>query len=608
MKIFTSLLCIVVFFTRWTHIQAADFIVSAGNVYDTDGLVAAILAANANTDAVNTIQLAEGSLYILDRIHSNAEDLDGNYGPVGLPSFARNKKLIIQGNGATIRRESTDKFRLMFAFMHSQLVINNLTFESGNIEDIGGAALMINFNARLELTACKFQNNSTDQGSGGALFLRIRSKSIIRNCQFTNNLAHDDGGAIYSVLADLQVESCKFVNNKVINLEPPSTVGETGGGAIFVDGADENENKGNVSITLSEFDGNESSNDQGRFAFGGAIFLFAYNNNTFVVDQCIIKNSFTNTFGGGLCFSGSGLSGGDSFNASFKFTNSTIDNNTTNGQGAGIWIGDGGNKKKSPKITLSNLTIHNNVTQEFGGGLVSYFQGLNLNNCTIANNQAQKNGGGIFGDASININNCILYNNTSPEAPNTNHCSRAHQGSGNIQFPNSNILCVSGITILDPLLGPLQNNGGSTPTMALLEGSPAIDAGNNTCINTDQRGLFRSGKCDIGAFELNGLETDPNPEPEPDTTNTELVNAFNILTPNGDGRNDTWLIEKLNEIGSYQIRVMTKNGQTVLQTNNYNQDWDGTYQGKALPAGIYYYSIQINGEKKPITGYITLIR
>ena len=56
----------------------------------------------------------------------------------------------------------------------------------------------------------------------------------------------------------------------------------------------------------------------------------------------------------------------------------------------------------------------------------------------------------------------------------------------------------------DPLLGPLVDNGGPTETMALLPGSPAINAGDNaTCEVTDQRGVSRpqAGRCDIGAYE-----------------------------------------------------------------------------------------------------------
>jgi hypothetical protein len=63
--------------------------------------------------------------------------------------------------------------------------------------------------------------------------------------------------------------------------------------------------------------------------------------------------------------------------------------------------------------------------------------------------------------------------------------------TGRIDFP------------LDPKLGPLQDNGGPTWTHALLEGSAAIDAGDDSAApTTDQRGLSRVGTSDIGAFEL----------------------------------------------------------------------------------------------------------
>ena len=58
---------------------------------------------------------------------------------------------------------------------------------------------------------------------------------------------------------------------------------------------------------------------------------------------------------------------------------------------------------------------------------------------------------------------------------------------------------------VDPLLGPLANNGGDTQTFSLLPGSPALDAGNNaTCLATDQRGVARpqGPACDIGAYEV----------------------------------------------------------------------------------------------------------
>ncbi len=103
---------------------------------------------------------------------------------------------------------------------------------------------------------------------------------------------------------------------------------------------------------------------------------------------------------------------------------------------------------------------------------------------------------------------------------------------------------------------------------------------------------------------------DPN-DPEPinpdDPALAGSLQAFNLITPNGDGRNDVWAIAGLNDLGSYYIRVLTRAGQAVFETDNYRQDWSGTHQGRPLPAGVYYYSITIAGQKKAVTGHLTIL-
>jgi len=79
-------------------------------------------------------------------------------------------------------------------------------------------------------------------------------------------------------------------------------------------------------------------------------------------------------------------------------------------------------------------------------------------------------------------------------------------GGGNVQWPdvknngNADMPCAAGILFADPELLPLGDNGGPTETMALPEGSPAIDVGAD-CPERDQRGEARAGECDSGAFE-----------------------------------------------------------------------------------------------------------
>jgi hypothetical protein len=223
-------------------------------------------------------------------------------------------------------------------------------------------------------------------------------------------------------------------------------------------------------------------------------------------------------------------------------TNSTIISNTifTTYQGGGVINAEGGT------LTLNNSTISGNSTSGNtpGGGLASVVGATTiLNNCTLSGNSA-RSGGGVFVDSgSVSVINATIVNNT---AVNTS-TSGIQLTGGTLSLGNSivannsvtNNLAISGgvftslgynltnssagtpfaattdLTNTDPLLGPLQDNGGpsassGTWTHALLPGSPAIDAipVASCTLATDQRGVSRpqpaGGNCDIGAFESYG--------------------------------------------------------------------------------------------------------
>jgi len=78
----------------------------------------------------------------------------------------------------------------------------------------------------------------------------------------------------------------------------------------------------------------------------------------------------------------------------------------------------------------------------------------------------------------------------------------------------------------------------------------------------------------------------------------------NTFTPNGDGINDTWVISGLETDPSALVRVFNRYGIEVYKSTGYGKAWDGQYDGKKLPSGVYYY---INGNKETFSGSVTIL-
>jgi len=88
----------------------------------------------------------------------------------------------------------------------------------------------------------------------------------------------------------------------------------------------------------------------------------------------------------------------------------------------------------------------------------------------------------------------------------------------------------------------------------------------------------------------------------------QKVTVPNAFSPNGDAVNDTWNITALELFEGADIKVMNRYGELVFQRTGYLKPWDGKYQNKDLPAGVYYYVIQLQSDMKPISGSVTIIR
>jgi predicted outer membrane repeat protein len=172
---------------------------------------------------------------------------------------------------------------------------------------------------------------------------------------------------------------------------------------------------------------------------------------------------------------------------------STFSGNTAGGGGGGI--GSFG-----ASITITNSTFSGNTALNNSGGGISA-DILTVTNSTIASNTSNTIGGGISSGSTTTLKNTIIANNQGSD------CFGAitSQGYNLASDGTCNLTASTDLPTTEPMLGPLQDNGGPTFTQALLPGSPAIDAGGDCPPPpTDQRGVSRpqGTACDIGAFEV----------------------------------------------------------------------------------------------------------
>jgi gliding motility-associated-like protein len=82
----------------------------------------------------------------------------------------------------------------------------------------------------------------------------------------------------------------------------------------------------------------------------------------------------------------------------------------------------------------------------------------------------------------------------------------------------------------------------------------------------------------------------------------------NTFTPNGDGYNDRWDIKDLNQYVGCVVEVYNTAGALIFRSTGYGQPWDGTSNGKPVPAGTYYYVIDPKNGRSRIAGYVTVLR
>ncbi|MDB4919712.1 gliding motility-associated C-terminal domain-containing protein [Mucilaginibacter sp.] len=110
------------------------------------------------------------------------------------------------------------------------------------------------------------------------------------------------------------------------------------------------------------------------------------------------------------------------------------------------------------------------------------------------------------------------------------------------------------------------------------------------------------GKVELTVTDQNGCTASQTINIASHCTEIKMGNTF---TPNADGINDTWTIEGLDIIAS--VKVYNRSGTLVLDSRGYTEPWDGTYKGRKLPAGTYYYVIYARAGAQALSGWVSII-
>ena len=272
---------------------------------------------------------------------------------------------------------------------------------------------------------------------------------------------------------------------------------------------------GEVTIRGSIFSGNSASE-------GGGLYSYANSGSLLVENTSITGNTVIGPFGSGY---GGGIKIAHRTDATAIIRNTTIAGNSTlgHGHGGGIYVSYGG-------LLAVQITISGNAAGAGGGIYVRKNADANLFHSTIAFNEAADAGSGIYlsegeltlghsivaakvggtgGDLTAVINSSI-DTHYSLIGYNASHLDETLVG---VPDANGNLIGGALYGPIDPLLGPLTDNGGPTLTHALLPDSPAINRGDLNAVagfdgvpEFDQRGepftRVYGGRIDIGAFEL----------------------------------------------------------------------------------------------------------
>jgi hypothetical protein len=429
------------------------------------------------------------------------------------------KDVIINGPGPNLLgvfRSSNTFFRIFHVMPNSTVAIAGLTISGG------GDGGVLNDHATLTIDSCAVQNSFTLQynsgggvyndGSGGTATLTIL------NSRVSGNYAYYAGAGIYNDASNGGSATVSLMNSSVNGNVAAYNSYPFGGG--HGGGIANDDLGGNVTLISSTVSNNSAGvPDPFPMGSGGGIT----NDGTLTITDSTIKGNQCPVAGGGI------VNGG-----TLTITTSTVSGNSATGQHDGQPWGHGGGIVG--EVTFNNSTLSNNYANLSTGGIEG---SGTIMNSTISDN----NGGGVSVNGALEIGNTILKAGASGANISNNGGTVSSQGYNVCSDNGGGFLNGPGDQInTDPMLGPLQDNGGPTFTHELLKGSPAIDAGDPKFAPPpyyDQRGpdfwRVRNGRIDVGSFEVQAGTT-PTPTPTPSATATPRATPTPRVRPSSPPR------------------------------------------------------------------------
>ena len=335
----------------------------------------------------------------------------------------------------------------------------------------------------------------------------------------------------------------------------------TGNTATARGGAIQQQSGGSTTIVESDLSGNVASS-----GYGGA--AYAMGAPISITDSTLTGNSAR--LGGALYATGG--------SATLSISNSTLADNTAGNAGGAVY------GAYAALVTLDSSTLSDNTAANRGGAVALYYNGATARatDTTFSANSAGSNGGAAYAayDTRLELTHATLAGNSaavgagiSSDGSSTTLSLRNSiiagglggddcEGSPTYNVNLNNLVedgtcsgSASSQVTGDPILGPLQDNGGTTETHAVLSGSPVIEAGDSTSctgLTTDQTGMPRpidgdadgSADCDIGSFEfvdIYGPAAVLNSAPD---VSSSGGNSYDIVVNySDDGRIDTGSID-----------------------------------------------------------------